>query len=61
MKKRKKDIKEMVETAKYLAEKDPMGLMLAKNSMDILKAVQTWRKVKYRKIKTESFIGNEEI
>lgn len=36
--KEKKDIKEMVETAKYLAEKDPMGLMLAKNSMDILKA-----------------------
>lgn len=34
----KKDIAEMVETAKHLAENDPQGFMLAKNSMDILKA-----------------------
>lgn len=34
----KKDIAEMVETAKYLAEHDPQGLLIAKSSMDILKA-----------------------
>lgn len=34
----KKDIEEMVKTAKELAERDPRGFMLAKNSMDILKA-----------------------
>lgn len=34
----KKDIAEMVKTAKHLAENDPQGFMLAKNSMDILKA-----------------------
>ena len=34
----KKDIEEMVKTAKELAERDPQGFMLAKNSMDILKA-----------------------
>lgn len=34
----KKDIEEMVKTAKELAERDPHGFMLAKNSMDILKA-----------------------
>lgn len=32
------DIAEMVETAKELAEKDPQGFRLAKNSVDILKA-----------------------
>lgn len=34
----KSDIAEMVETAKVLAEKDPQGFRLAKNSVDILKA-----------------------
>lgn len=34
----KKDIAEMVKKAKYLAENDPQAFMLAKNSMDILKA-----------------------
>ena len=34
----KKEIAEMVKTAKHLAENDPQGFMLAKNSMDILKA-----------------------
>lgn len=34
----RKDIAEMVETAKYLAEHDPQGLLIAKSSMDILKA-----------------------
>ena len=34
----RKDIAEMVETAKYLAEHDPQGLQIAKSSMDILKA-----------------------
>lgn len=33
----KKDIQEMVRTAKYLAEHDPKAFALAKNSMDILK------------------------
>lgn len=32
------DIAEMVETAKELAEKDPQGFRLLKNSVDILKA-----------------------
>ena len=36
--KEKKDIKAMVQTARYLADQDPQGLMLAKTSMDILKA-----------------------
>ena len=36
--KERKDIAEMVETAKELIEKDPQGFMLAKNSLDILKA-----------------------
>lgn len=36
--KEKKDISEMVETAKYLAEHDPAGLIIAKSNMDILKA-----------------------
>lgn len=49
--KEKKDIKEMVETAKYLAEKDPMGLMLAKNSMDILKARADMEKSEVQKNK----------
>lgn len=36
--KERDEIAEMVETAKELAEKDPKGFMLAKNSLDILKA-----------------------
>mgnify|MGYP001623108629 CR=1 FL=1 len=36
--KEKRDIAEMVKTAKELAKKDPQGFMLAKNSIDILKA-----------------------
>ena len=32
------DIRDMVEKAKYLAENDPNALLLAKNSIDILKA-----------------------
>lgn len=36
--KERKEIADMVETAKELAKKDPQGFMLAKNSMDILKA-----------------------
>lgn len=36
--KEKKEIADMVATAKELAKKDPQGFMLAKNSMDILKA-----------------------
>lgn len=34
----RKDIREMVETAKYLAEHDRTALLLAKNAMDTLKA-----------------------
>lgn len=34
----KKDVAEMVKTAKYLAKKDPLGLALAKNTIDTLKA-----------------------
>lgn len=34
----KKEIAEMVRKAKHLAENDPQGFMLAKNSIDILKA-----------------------
>lgn len=37
-KEEKKDINEMVEAAKYLAEHDPTGLIIAKSNMDILKA-----------------------
>lgn len=36
--KEKKEICEMVEAAKYLAEHDPAGLIIAKSNMDILKA-----------------------
>lgn len=36
--KEKKEIADMVATAKELAKKDPQGFMLAKNSVDILKA-----------------------
>lgn len=36
--KERNDIAEMVETAKELAEKDPQGFRLVKNSVDILKA-----------------------
>lgn len=34
----KKEIAELVRKAKHLAENDPQGFMLAKNSIDILKA-----------------------
>lgn len=34
----RKEIAEMVKKEKYLAENDPQGFILAKNSMDILKA-----------------------
>lgn len=34
----RKNIAEMVETAKYLAENDPQGLLIARSNMDILKA-----------------------
>lgn len=34
----RKDIAEMVKTAKYLAEKDPKAFFLVKNSVDVLKA-----------------------
>ena len=36
--KEKKEICEMVEAAKYLAEHDLTGLIIAKSNMDILKA-----------------------
>lgn len=36
--KEKREIAEMVETAKELAEKDPQGFRLVKSSVDILKA-----------------------
>lgn len=36
--KEKKEIAEMVETAKYLAENDPQALMIAKAGMELLKA-----------------------
>lgn len=36
--KQKQEIAEMVETAEYLAKKDPMAFALAKNSIDTLKA-----------------------
>lgn len=36
--KEKKEIKEMVETAKFLAENDPQGFLIAKSNIDILKA-----------------------
>lgn len=36
--KEKKDISEMVKTAKYLAKNDPQGFMLARNTVDVLKA-----------------------
>lgn len=36
--KEKEDIKKMVETAKFLAENDPQGLLLAQNGMNLLKA-----------------------
>ena len=36
--KEKREIAEMVKTAKYLAEIDQQGFMLAKTSLDILKA-----------------------
>lgn len=34
----RKDIAEIVKTAKYLAEKDPKAFFLVKNSVDVLKA-----------------------
>lgn len=36
--KKKKDIAEMVKTAKYLAKNDPQSFMLARNTVDVLKA-----------------------
>ena len=42
----KKDIREPVSTAKYLADNDPQGLMLAKNTIDVLKARADLEKVK---------------
>ena len=36
--KEKLEIKEMTETAKYLADNDPPSLLWAKSNMDILKA-----------------------
>lgn len=36
--KEKQEIKEMVETAKYLADNDPASLMLVKSNIDILKS-----------------------
>lgn len=36
--KEKRDIQEMVENAKILAERDPQAFMIAKSNMDILKA-----------------------
>lgn len=35
--KEKKEIAEMVETAKHLAENDPQAFMIAKSNMEILK------------------------
>ena len=35
--KEKKDIAEMVKTAKDLAKKDPQGFLIAKSNMEILK------------------------
>jgi hypothetical protein len=36
--KEKRDIQEMVKTAKYLAENDPQSLVIAKTGLDMLKA-----------------------
>lgn len=36
--KEKKNIADMVKTAKELAEKDPQGFLIAKSNIDILKA-----------------------
>lgn len=36
--KEKKDIAEMVKTARELAKKDPQGFLIAKSNIDILKA-----------------------
>lgn len=36
--KERKEIADMVETAKELAEKDPQGFLIAKSNIDILKA-----------------------
>ncbi len=36
--KEKRDIREMVKTAKYLAENDPQSLVIAKTGLDMLKA-----------------------
>ena len=36
--KEKKDIAEMVKTARGLAKKDPQGFLIAKSNMEILKA-----------------------
>lgn len=34
----RKEIKEMVEAAKYLAKKDPLALTIVRSNIDILKA-----------------------
>lgn len=47
--KEKQDIREMVETAKYLAENDPQGLLIAKSNMDILKARSDMELIKQEK------------
>lgn len=36
--KERKEIADMVETAKELAKKDPQGFLIAKSNIDILKA-----------------------
>ena len=36
--KERKEIADMVETAKELAQKDPQGFLIAKSNIDILKA-----------------------
>lgn len=40
-----KDIEAMVETAKYLAENDQQGFLIAKSNMDILKARSDMEKI----------------
>ncbi len=34
----RKDIKRMIKTAKMLAENDPLGFMIVKSNIDVLKA-----------------------
>lgn len=37
-KKERKDIRDMVDTARILAENDPLGFMIVKSNIDVLKA-----------------------